>query len=177
MAHVIETKGYGKVAFIKVFYSMPVKEQGKVISRGGSIGILQNGSWCHFPTGQPIQSLEDGKRILKEANPAYVSEFERWWQRKLEQEARADEDQPRAITLTGDGRLVYVDNPSEEVLSAEDIHAYFQPGPHRDMIFTIFMRAEMARSGEEQRAALAHHNATEDSLDILNQVARGQQKG
>lgn len=174
VSHPIKTERYGELKFVKVYYSMPTKHPAtkEVLSHGGSIGQLENGAWCHFPHGHPLDSFEDGARILQESNPRALPEFERWWKRQAELAAMGEGEKPRAIVVSDLGKLVYADTPSEEVRRAEDIHAYFQPGTHRDMIFSLFMQAESQRNTQTQREALAHHNATEESLSIFEEAAR-----
>ena len=174
MVQPIKTERYGELRFVKIYASMPTNNRvtGERQTMGGSIGKLENGSWCHFASGHPIDDYEDALRILKEANPRAVPEFEHWWERKLELEAMGDEEQPRAITLTHDGKLVYADKLSEEVRRAEDIHAYFQPGPHRDMIFTIFMRAQQERDQRARMETLGHRTAQQESELAFEQALR-----
>lgn len=174
MSHTIKTEKYGDLTFVKVYYSMPTRHPvtKEPISHGGSIGKLENGSWCHFPNGHPIETFEEGARVIREANPKALGDFEQWWKRKAELEAMGPAEQTRAIILTDTGTLVYADAPQEEVRKAEDIHAYFQPGPHRDMIFTLFMQAELRRNQQAQVTALAHDNATAESLSIFEEAAR-----
>lgn len=147
MPQPIKTR-YGDIKFEKFFIGLSDRQQE---TTGGSVGRLTNGSWAYFPTGNPIEDPDDVRRILREINPAAIASFNEWWARKEELEASANDPAPRAIDFTQDGRLVFRDDPEEEVVDAEALHAYFKtPGPVRDLAFNLFVKAENKRTEAEE---------------------------
>lgn len=147
MPQPIKTR-YGDMKFAKIISGISDRKQDL---QGGSVGQLANGSWAYFPSGNPIVDPNDVRRILHEVNPGMIATFNEWWSRKEELEAAANDPAPRAIDMTQDGRLVFRDDPEEEVVDAEALHAYFKtPGPVRELAFRLFVEAEAKRNQAEE---------------------------
>lgn len=147
MPQPIKTR-YGDMRFAKIISGISDRKENV---RGGSVGILENGSWAYFPSGNPVEDPDDVRRILSEVNPGLIATFNEWWVRKEELEAAANDPVPRAIDITQEGRLVFKDDPEEEVIDAEALHAYFKtPGPVRELAFRLFVEAEARRTKAEE---------------------------
>lgn len=157
---------YGEMKCHKIIYGISKRQENV---KGGSVAILENGSWAYFPSGNPIEDPDDVLRLLREVNPALIPTFNQWWARKEELEAAENNPPARAIEFTSDNRLVYKDT-GEEVTSAEDLHNYFEPGPVRELAFRLFVEAEALRSqaDEKARGSLYESNTPEKQEQIAD---------
>jgi hypothetical protein len=148
MPHPIKTENSGRVVFDRYYIGIGDREKG---IRSGSIGVLENGTWCYFPTAKEIESRDVGSSILADINPTVVPDFESWWDR---QAAEMDDDSPRDIIPLPSGELVFADDGSP-VTQIKDIYAYYpSESPMLETALRLFRMAELDRREASQRVAV-----------------------
>lgn len=145
MVQPIQTPAGEKLVFKRIYAA----------ARHGSVGILQNGTWCHFPSGNPMEK-EAVIAVLEAAAPLAVRDFEAYWERRQALAEIADGPQAREIKFSPDGTLLYADTGAE-VQSREDIYAWFPPKVNGMLNFalTLFDAAEKQRQIEREEALLS----------------------
>lgn len=147
MPYPLESKYYGKLRWVKHFSGLADKNTG---AKGGNIGVLENGTWLHHPSGHPL-TLEEGVRILSEIAPDQVSVFKAWHERSEQEGIEAELAAPRPIRVCRDDILRFEDGDEEEVDSAAAIFAYFPPN---SMALETALRMFQRRHDEVETATI-----------------------
>jgi hypothetical protein len=162
MAYKIATKHYGELLFKRVFYGASNKEAG---TKGGCIGILDNGVWCHHPSGHPL-GFDEGIRILQEVDPSQVPAFKAWFERREEEETEAELNAPRPIEIGRDGILRFEDGEKEEVIHAADVFAFYQAGSRAlEMALELFQERRVVREQSNKVDLLSKDRPGSTNLD------------
>ena len=127
MPQIVHTSNYGDITFAQTFRDIAE----------GHVGRLMNGAYCHY-NGRPIEDWSELEAVLSKAAPLEVPRAKTWWDKQLAS-AGKEEEYVRGIMLTADDRIVFMDNPDEEVNSLDAILAATQPGTRlREMALQCF---------------------------------------
>lgn len=159
MPHPIKTESNGAVVFDKYFLGMSDREAGV---QGGSIGVLDNGTWCYFPTAKAIESKEIGIKILEGIAKSVIPDFSAWWDH---QNSGEEEDAPREIIPLPSGSLVYADDRTP-VTKIGDIYAYYPPdSPMLETALQLFRFAEVDRKEAAAKKATSVYGFTDEEVE------------
>lgn len=166
MVQPIDTALYGKLYFEKIFSGTSQRVNNVPVALGGSIGILTNGSWVHFPSGHPIAAIEDGRRILREVNPLWIKDFEDWFEHRDELAELEAGTAARPIQICADEILRFSDGDQEEVTMVSDVYGYFKPGTMAlEIALRLFTTRQQQREKEKAEAILGKNRQDPTSID------------